>query len=199
MGRPSLVSFINGCFVHPLVWILYSVSSISSCFSHLLVWVVLHWSHPSIVISYIVWHVFLHLSASIPWNKEQRNSLLTTTTMNYSCKTRNEDQLLASAVQFKLKAGNFKAALPILFSDDGISPTEQHHTSRKPLQQKREISPRSMNTNLSDRQHKMYTVADHPRRRHKTFRTFPLGSSGGLDSLMPQHIIDSLTRRGQWI
>ena len=80
MGSPSLVSSINSCFVHHLVWISSSVSSIHSCFVHYLAWtpssvssvniwvhhlawVVVRWSHPSTIDSYFIWYGFLIVSS----------------------------------------------------------------------------------------------------------------------------------------
>ena len=75
-----------------------------------------------------------------------------------------KNQLLSSAMQFKLEAGNFRAAMRILCAL--TSPTERHHTSIS-YRQTSETSRRSTNTNLPDRQHKICTAADPSRRRQE--------------------------------
>ena len=99
------------------------------------------------------------------WDKgHYRNSIPATKSINNSRETRNEDQFVASAVKSKLDAGNFKAALRILCTF--TCPTKRHHTSNS-CRQTPETSRRSTNTNRLDRQHKIHTAADHPRRRQE--------------------------------
>ena len=112
---------------------------------------------------------------------------------NYRANKKITDQSkLAAAVTSKLEAGNFKAAVRIICSDD----TMAHDTSEtlKALQDKHPcpasdrrpfIDPRA-NDHFSPVQVSSEDVL-------KSLRSFPHGSSGGPDGLTPQHIIDLLT------
>ena len=121
-----------------------------------------------------------------PWD-----SLPTTTTTNNARKIRNEDQLLASAVRFKLEAGNFKAALRILCSDD--APAPPNVATLQALKDKHPGSAVDRRTPIHPTGNLRYTPLQiSPGDVRKSLRTFPLGSSGGSDGLTPQHLIDLL-------
>ena len=118
-----------------------------------------------------------------PWE-----TLPTITTTNNARKIRDEDQLLASALRSKLEAGNFKAVLRILCSDDAPAPpndaTLQALKNKHPGPVGDRRAPIDPTGNLS------YTPLQiSPGDVRKSLRTFPLGSSDGLT---PQHLIDLL-------
>ena len=119
------------------------------------------------------------------WDKDHPwDSLPTITTTNNARKIRDEDQLLASAVCFKLEAGNFKVALRILCSDDAPAPpndaTLQALMDKHPGPAVDRRAPIDPTGNLR------YTPLQiSPDDVRKSLRTFPLSSSGGTDSLTP--------------
>jgi len=90
---------------------------------------------------------------------------------------------LAAAVTSKLEAGNFNVAVRIICSDD--TPAPHSEETLKVLEAKR---PGPAN----DRRPRgpLQVSSDDVRR---ALRSFPVGSSGGLDGLTPQHILDLLT------
>ena len=119
------------------------------------------------------------------WDKDHPwDSLPTITTTNNARKIRDEDQLLALVVRFKLEAGNFTAALRILCSDDAPAPpndsTLQALKNKHPRPAVDRQAPIDPTGNLR------YTPLEiSPDDVRKSLRTFPLGSSGGPDGLTP--------------
>ena len=128
------------------------------------------------------------------WDKDHPwDSLPTTTTTNKAHKTRDEDQLLAWAVRSQLEAGNYKAELCILCSDDGGAPVPPNDATLQALKDKHPgpaidwRAPIDLTGNLR------YTPLQiGPDDVRKSLRTFLLGSSGGPDGLTSQHLINLL-------
>ena len=98
---------------------------------------------------------------------------------------------MAAAVRAKLEAGNFKAALRILCSEEAPALADQNtiqalrNKHPGPAPNRRSLIDPSGNTRFTPLQ----VSSDDVKR---TLRTFPLGSSGGPDGLTPQHITDLL-------
>ena len=121
-----------------------------------------------------------------PWD-----SLPTITTTNNARKINDEDQLLVSAMRAKLEAGNFKAALRILCSDD--APAPPNDATLQVLKDKHPGPTVDRRAPIDPTGNLRYTPLQiSPDDVRKSLLTSSLGSSGGPDGLTPQHLIDLL-------
>lgn len=112
-------------------------------------------------------------------------------TVNRAPKTTSKCSRLAAAVTSKLEAGNFKAAIRIVCSDDVPAPDTQ--ATLKALEAKHPGPAPNRRTPCDPRGNSRFqpvqvSNADVLR----ALRSFPAGSSGGPDGLTPQHILDLL-------
>jgi hypothetical protein len=104
----------------------------------------------------------------------------------------SETSRLAAAINSKLEAGNFRAAIRLICSGD--TPAKADQETLKTLQQKHPgpATDRRMpcDPRGNPRFEPLQISSDDIQR---ALRSFPLGSSGGPDGLTPQHIADLLT------
>ena len=101
------------------------------------------------------------------------------------CKPRSSIELLSSAVSSKIEQGNLKAAVRMVCSDEAPAPptaeTADKLRAKHPLAcAGRRPFPPKLGTSLCVPQSAVL----------QAIKSFPNGSSGGLDSLRPQHIKD---------
>jgi Reverse transcriptase (RNA-dependent DNA polymerase) len=104
-------------------------------------------------------------------------------------KVKTDNAILASLVQAKIEEGNFKAAIRIVCSDDKPAPVST--STRDALQQKhppRASDRLQLGTSSSHDRFKPLEVTEADVRA--TVISFPPGSSGGPDGLLPQHLKD---------
>ena len=98
---------------------------------------------------------------------------------------------MAAAVRSKLEAGNFKAAIRILCSEEAPAPAD--HITLQALRNKHPGPTTNRRVPVDPTGNSRFSPLQvNPGDVKRAMRTFPLGSSGGPDGLTPQHIIDLL-------
>ena len=111
--------------------------------------------------------------------------------INNSSRKKKDDHLLTAAVLSKLEAGNLKAALQILCSDD--KPAAPSDETLRALRGKHPEPATNRHTPVDPTGNTRFTPLQvDPEDIKRSLRTFPLGSSGGPDGLTLQHITDML-------
>ena len=106
--------------------------------------------------------------------------------------TREQDTRLAAAITSKLEAGNFRAAVRLLCSDDVPAPTNAE--TLKALRAKHPPAPHDRKptpSSIGSARFEHLQVC--PNNVIKYLRTFPAGSSGGADGLTVQRLTDMLS------
>jgi len=126
------------------------------------------------------------------WDREVKTADATQQTSNRTNRKMTVSSKLAAAVTSKLEAGNFKAAIRIICSDDAPAPDTSE--TLKALEAKHPGPAADRRTPCApgdkDRFLPIQVSSDEVQR---ALRSFPNGSSGGPDGLTPRHIIDLLT------
>ena len=113
-------------------------------------------------------------------------------TRNVATRKTTDQSRLAVAVTSKLEAGNFKAAIRLICSDD--TPAADTLNTLKALETKHPGPAPDRRPPCDPQDNSHFTpVQISSQDLHKALRSFPPGSSGGPDGLTPQHIHDLLT------
>lgn len=126
--------------------------------------------------------------ASLQSNTEQSQEVSRRRRTNVK-RDADSDTMRIAAAREKLEAGNFKAAVRILCSDDKPAPVNADTLNA--LRAKHPPAPHDRSTTLPDVHDSFYyplQVSDED--VLKCLKTFPAGSSGGPDGLTPQHLKD---------
>ena len=104
----------------------------------------------------------------------------------------SDSSRLAATVTGKMEAGNFKAAIWIVCSED--KPAPDTHETLNALEAKHPGPAPDQRTPCDPRGNSRFQPVQVSNTDvHKALRSFPAGSSGGPDGLTPQYILDLLT------
>ena len=102
-----------------------------------------------------------------------------------------EDSQLAAAITSKIQAGNMRAAIRLLCSDDKPAPTTAETLEK--LKMKHPDAPPDRKTPCDPTGNTRFVSFQvEAEDVHKSLKTFPAGSSGGPDGLTPQHLLDMI-------
>jgi len=129
---------------------------------------------------------------TVAWGKDPLQAIQEGRPWNRPGKELSDNSKLAAAVTSKLEAGNFRAAIRIICSNDTPAPANSETLQALQLKHPTPATDRRPPCDPEGNQ-RFEPLQVSKEDVLKALRSFPLGSSGGPDGLTPQHISDLLT------